>query len=57
MHEISKSKGGDNHGIHNPEVVLLATAVSAVQGVKGGPPHDNPNTEIVKTTNAYEADE
>ncbi len=40
-----------------PEVVLLATAVAAVQGVKGGTPHDNPNTDMVKTTNAYEADE
>jgi hypothetical protein len=40
-----------------PEVMLMASAVSAVQGVKGGTPHDNPNTDIVKTTNAYEADE
>ena len=40
-----------------PEVVLLARAVSTIQGVNGGTPHDNPNTDIVKTTNAYEADE
>jgi hypothetical protein len=40
-----------------PEVVVLANAISAIQGSKIGGPVDQPDSLTVKTTSAYEADE
>jgi hypothetical protein len=40
-----------------PEIVAFAEALSAIQGSKGMGLQDNPDTNPIKTTNAYEADE
>ena len=40
-----------------PEITVAFDAASAIQGSKGMGAHDNPDTNPVKTTAAYEADE
>ncbi len=40
-----------------PEIVVLAQAVSAIQGVKPSGPLDSNGSQTIHTTNAYEADE
>jgi hypothetical protein len=40
-----------------PEIVTLMKAVSAICGSKGIGLHESPDTNPIKTTGAYEADE